>query len=109
MSMTCPVCGWDGLPFDWSDRAQEICPCCATQFGLDDMPDAPTTQVRLVTPHGNVGPEREDSSRSSHRSQEAVWASLRQKWIDDGMVWWHGSPPEGWNPQEQLRNLRPGT
>ncbi len=109
MSMTCPVCGWDRLPFDWNDRAQEICSCCGTQFGCDDIPADSTLWIRRVTPTGNVGRERKEPSKSSQQSQQVVWASLRQKWIDGGMVWWDDSPPEGWNPQEQLRRLRAGT
>lgn len=30
--------------------------------------------------------------------------ALRQRWIDNGCVWWskYNDPPEGWNPVEQL-------
>lgn len=52
-----------------------ICPCCGTEFGYDDFD----------TPH----------------------EELRQRWINNGMRWWfeYDSPPENWNPAEQLERL----
>lgn len=32
--MTCPVCGYKGLPYPPQDY--NICPCCSTEFGNDD-------------------------------------------------------------------------
>jgi hypothetical protein len=31
---TCPVCGFDNLPYPPENH--NICPCCGTQFGYDD-------------------------------------------------------------------------
>jgi hypothetical protein len=33
--MTCPVCGYDNLPFAPADY--NICPSCGTEFGYDDF------------------------------------------------------------------------
>ncbi len=32
---TCPVCGFDQMPY--SPSRHEICPCCGTEFGYDDF------------------------------------------------------------------------
>lgn len=34
MNYTCPVCGFPQLPDP--PKNYEICPCCGTEFGLDD-------------------------------------------------------------------------
>lgn len=34
---TCPVCGWPDLADDPLLETFEICPCCATEFGNDDL------------------------------------------------------------------------
>ena len=68
----CPVCGcvWpNGAEAAWSETGEafpdgvaivapswDICPCCHTEFGNEDVPD-----------HGN--------------SLDHVWAVLRQKWL----------------------------
>ena len=76
----CPVCGYPGLeePAYLPDGSPsfEICPSCDTEFGLDD-------------------------EQCSH-------AELRQRWVDAGMPWSarHVAPPAGWNPRQQLANLR---
>ena len=72
----CPVCGYklDEPPYDEAGYASfNICPSCGTEFGYHD-------------------------ATKSH-------AELRMTWLQSGAKWWsrHESPPEGWNPEEQLR------
>jgi len=102
---TCPVCGWTGLSADWAPGCRDICDCCGTQFGLDDMPDSPAVRVRRISPDGVVEGEREALSSSPLQTQQAMWAHLRLQWVRAGMRWWNGSPPEGWDPREQLRSI----
>ena len=78
----CPVCGWDGLDRPaWVEdaAADEICPCCGTQWGLDD-----------AVPGGVEGRVRRH-------------AELRARWVEDGAVWWSSTPaPPGWDAGAQL-------
>jgi hypothetical protein len=55
-----------------------ICPCCGTEFGYHDL---------------------------GH-----TWAELRENWLWKGMPWFshHTPPPNGWNPQEQLKKFALG-
>ena len=82
MNYTCPICGFDKLdepPYSPSgDGLFEICPCCGFQYGVTD----------------------DNQGISFHE-----W---RETWIEQGMPWDQGSsnPPPGWDPQQQLRNLR---
>lgn len=79
----CPVCGWDGLDAPaWVENsaADEICPCCGTQWGLDD-----------------AGPGGVEGRARRH-------AELRERWRASGAAWWSGSrpAPEGWDAGAQL-------
>lgn len=71
MTHNCPVCGYDKLielPADFS-----ICPCCGTEFGLDDD---------LV----------------SHEALRARWIALGAQWWSSA-----NPPPLYWSPVQQLR------
>jgi len=35
MTFTCPVCGYDRMPFPPEDH--HICSCCGTEFGYEDI------------------------------------------------------------------------
>jgi hypothetical protein len=72
---TCTVCGFDKLKHPPMDHA--ICPCCGTQFGLDD--------------EGYLG------KADIHRD-------LRKRWIAKGARWYSRviPPPPQWNPWLQL-------
>ena len=79
----CPVCGYDQLedpPYLPSGKpSYEYCDCCAFQFGYTD---------------------------ASGGISVSAW---RQRWIDAGMPWDWGRTddrPEGWDPVEQLKNVR---
>lgn len=80
----CPVCGYDDLVnpayTEEGGSSYEICYCCGFEYGYTDDNDGYTYEA---------------------------W---RQKWIDDGMRWdWGRSDearPDGWDPIEQLKNLR---
>ena len=52
-----------------------ICPCCGTEFGYEDH----------ILTHGE----------------------LRDMWIEEGCKWFsdYTTPPENWNPQDQLKNV----
>ena len=56
-----------------------ICPSCGTEFGNDDY--------------------------------DLSHAQLRARWIALGPAWWSQSetPPVGWNPMEQLKNIEANT
>ena len=108
MGSTCPVCGWNGLPADWAPGCLEICHCCSTQFGLDDVPYDSEVCVRRVTPDGVVGPLSVEPNPSPLQTEQAMWHMLREAWVREGMPWRHGAPPDHWNPHEQLRNIGAG-
>ncbi len=79
----CPSCGYEGLyepPWSGDSPSDEICPCCAIQFGYDDY---------------------------QHANAEAFYAGWRARWVKDGKPWFSQSrtPPEGWSAGAQLRNL----
>jgi hypothetical protein len=77
----CPVCGYPDLedpPRGASGAGSlEICPSCGFQFGKSDDDDGWS------------------------------YAAWRERWVADGMPWDRGSsePPEGWDPQAQLRTV----
>ena len=69
-SCTCPVCYY---PMLWPPSEHNICLCCGTEFGYDDL-------------------------TLSHEQLRADWVSGGMKWwskITD--------PPPGWDPIKQLR------
>lgn len=75
-----------------SELQYEVCPVCGYKeheaFGEFDICDCCGTEFEGW--------------------QDAEWfAAVRQEWIDGGMRWWfeYGSPPENWNPAEQLERL----
>jgi hypothetical protein len=79
----CPVCGYPELwESPWSDGApsDEICPCCGTHFGYDDVEDGDAAL------------------------REARWVALRQEWTVRDHEWFSRvrRPRPGWNPEEQL-------
>ena len=88
MKFVCPVCGYDGLSEEpWSATgggSQEICYSCGVQFGYTDM----------------AGGDRD--------RRISVWQELREEWVRGGMNWSSVGcePPEGWDPVEQLKNVR---
>jgi hypothetical protein len=70
MKYTCPVCGYGDLtdpPMDY-----EICPCCGTEFGYDDV---------TVT----------------HEELRQRWLIAGAPWFDHT-----APPPPNWNPNVQL-------
>lgn len=77
----CPVCGYNDLSreaYIGREPSYEICLSCDFQYGNTD-----------------------DDKGFTHEE----W---REKWIKEGMKWDWGreKPPEGWNPIEQLKNLK---
>ncbi len=98
----CPVCGWPGVP---ADRHHEIPRRCGTQFGLDDMPYASVVLVRHVTPDRVVGAPSAQPISSPLPSRAAMWRMLREQWVRDGMPWFSGAPPAGWDPRAQLERV----
>ena len=69
MNFTCPVCAFalNEPPADYA-----ICPCCGTEFGLDDF-------------------------ESSHKELRFNWVARGAQWFSPYTV-----PPQGWNPLLQL-------
>ena len=74
MNHMCPVCGYDGLKVAPEDF--EICPCCGTEFGLDDI-------------QHTVAELREH------------WMGRGAPWFSHTTL-----PQSGWNPLEQLANAK---
>lgn len=81
----CPACGYDlGFkPWNGNSPSHEICPCCYIQFGYDDFA----------------------GGRLNARAE--LYRNWRSSWIAKGMPWCGvgNLPPEGWNPQQQLKSL----
>lgn len=73
----CPVCSYPDLEHPPQDFT--ICPCCGTEFGLDDF------------------------SPSAERT-EALRRTLRQRWLENGGPWFDpGTPqPQNWDGPKQL-------
>ncbi len=67
---TCPVCGYDHLIRPPADHL--ICPCCGTQFGLDDE-DLTYAELRLA------------------------WVANGARWWSPNTA-----PPANWDPTRQL-------
>jgi hypothetical protein len=80
-SFLCPVCAYSGLEHPPQDFT--ICPCCGTEFGLDDF---------TMLPEG----------------LQVIWKELRRAWLDRGAQWFDPGtlPPPGWNPYAQLWETR---
>ncbi len=79
----CPACGYVLGFMPWYDDSpsDEICPSCGIQFGYDDHAGGNRTKRSIV------------------------YKEWRKHWIDDGLKWFSGEPPSGWNPMEQLSNI----
>ena len=102
----CPVCGWDQLSENPEFATHEICSCCGTQFGYDDVPEKTVVLVRPVSASGEIEDASEVKSLSRLTTRDAVWASLREDWLNGGRNFWSSTgPPEGWCPDTQLKNL----
>jgi len=73
----CPVCSYRGLEHPPQDFT--ICPCCGTEFGLDDF---------AMFPEGT----------------KRAWQELRRVWLENGGPWFDpGTPqPLGWDPLRQI-------
>lgn len=67
MSYVCPVCRYEGLKVDPGVQDYSTCPCCFTEFGLDDS---------IVAFINNL-----------EEQSEEVWIILRKKWYSGGMNW----------------------
>jgi hypothetical protein len=67
---TCPVCGFGGMLYPPNDY--NICSCCGTEFGLDDV-------------------------EITHRELRREWLRNGAPWFSDELP-----PPFGWNPFVQL-------
>jgi len=70
MNYTCPVCAFTAMPYP--PAPYNICPCCGTEFGVDDRLQLPP-QLRQA------------------------WIKAKMPWFDDIT-----SPPIGWSPAWQL-------
>jgi hypothetical protein len=68
---TCPVCFFNGLRYPPADYT--ICPCCYTEFGLDD-------------------------AELSHEQLRRLWIVNGLPWMAANIT----PPPPGWNPYQQL-------
>jgi hypothetical protein len=73
MRYRCPVCGFTGMPFLPEDN--NICSCCGTEFGYDDL-------------------------RSSHADLRREWVRRGMPWFSTRL-----GPPIGWSPNDQLNAL----
>ena len=81
---TCPVCGYKELKRPAYEvngaGSDQICPCCRFQFGLSDFP---------------------------YEERDRLMTQWRERWIQNGCEWSsHSKPPENWNPQVQLDDLK---
>lgn len=78
----CPVCGFEyDEPILNEGEIEDyiICPSCSFEYGVTDI------------------------------DRGFSYEEWRSKWVSDGMNWGNGahhdSPPENWNPKEQLKNI----
>jgi hypothetical protein len=81
----CQACGYDlGFkPWNGDSPSDEICPSCGIQFGYSDFAGG-----------------RIDARAERYRSWRLAWIAKGMPWSDVG-----NSPPEGWDPQQQLKSL----
>ena len=77
--LLCPVCFFPDL--EQPPRDFSICPCCGTEFGVDDY-----------SPRGI--------------SSEVIYRELRWEWLERGGPWFDPETPQpnGWNGFEQIWN-----
>jgi len=82
----CPVCGYDlGFPpWEGDFPSDEICPCCAIQYGYDDMAG------------GDIN------------KRNMIYNERRNLWIKEGMLWKSigTKQPDNWDPAKQIKNLK---
>jgi len=67
---SCPVCGFSEMPYPPIDY--NICPCCGTEFGLDD-------------------------AETNHAELRTAWLRRGAPWFSDELP-----PAPTWNPYVQL-------
>lgn len=70
MAYSCTVCGFDSMPYPPMDY--NICPCCGTEFGLDD-------------------------AEKSHAQLREEWVQNGAQWFSDEL-----QPSPLWDPFVQL-------
>ena len=80
MKYTCPVCGFDDLESDPRLGAQEICPTCEIQFGLDDVPE-PRQSSGFEVNRSGVASSREFENPKPLCTRESLWAAWRDTWL----------------------------
>lgn len=74
MKFDCPVCGFSEMPYP--AVPYNICPCCGTEFGVDDRHTQPA-ELR------------------------STWIKAGLPWFDDIT-----SPPHSWDPYAQLSRVQ---
>ena len=73
----CPVCGYAEMPY--APVPYNICPCCSTEFGVDDR-------------------------EANHQVLRQAWIKAGMPWFDDIT-----SSPQGWSASLQLINAGYGS
>jgi len=69
----CPVCGFNEMPY--APVPFNVCPCCGTEFGVDDR-------------------------KTDHETLQRSWAANGYPWFDDITF-----PSASWNPRLQVALL----
>ena len=85
----CPVCGFVLNFQPWytpKNASFGVCGSCGIEFGFDD----------------------DELACGKPGTREERWIALREQWILEGMPWKgpKSLKPTGWDPEEQLKNLR---
>lgn len=78
----CPACGFPlpYTPWDGDQPSHNTCPCCAIQFGFDDVYTA----------------------SGQYLTADQTYSDWRSSWIVEGMPWrGYGTAPTDWDPVEQ--------
>lgn len=83
----CRICGYCySSPVRYEDGAPsyEICPSCGGEVGIDDEGLDKNSELETIR-------------------------NYRNKWLAQGAPWWdpYSQPPEGWNVEEQMKNIPP--
>jgi hypothetical protein len=86
MTYQCPACGYSGLAepprTDSDGGSYEICASCGFEFGVTD-----------------------DDQGFSYQAWRARWIAAGMPWTSSGIE----SPPDGWDPAQQLESIQPDT